>query len=147
MVYDTGDWDEDFPRVCDDCLALTLIGMGREKPWFGPEPKDRLMIVHGPLARTERYVYALKPSDASFCMCQTTDIPMRSRNNGTVYRGRPGGRTQSWSTTRPTSAPRDVVNRRERELTALSRTPVGQRTIRQAIERFRAPLRLLDLET
>ena len=79
MVYHTGGWDKDFPRVCDDCLVLTLIGMGREKPWFGPGPKDRLMIVDGPIERTERYVHVLKPSDASFYVCQTTDLPIRSR--------------------------------------------------------------------
>ena len=41
---------------------------------------------------------------------------------------------------------KDAVNEREGELTVMNQTGAGRRRLRQMIDRFRAPLRLLDLE-
>ena len=41
---------------------------------------------------------------------------------------------------------RDDVRERENELTLLNQTGSGRRRIREMIEEFREPLRLLDLE-
>ena len=41
---------------------------------------------------------------------------------------------------------RDKVNDRENELTQMNKTSGGRRRLRELIERFREPLRLVDLE-
>jgi hypothetical protein len=46
----------------------------------------------------------------------------------------------------PFEGERDVVNKREKALTGMNLGGAGRRRLRLMIERFRAPLRLLDLE-
>ena len=38
-MYETSGFEDEFPFLCDDCLAMTLIAMGRELlRWY---PKTR----------------------------------------------------------------------------------------------------------
>ena len=47
---------------------------------------------------------------------------------------------------KPYEGERDSVNEREGELIEMNQSGAGRRRLRQMIERFRAPLRLLDPE-
>ena len=91
-------------------------------------------------------MYLLKLSDASFYVGQTTDLAVRlqEHRDGTQRQTKGKAPRQVWYES--FEAERDAVNKREDELIRMNLGGAGRRRLRQMIERFRAPLRLVDLK-
>ena len=108
--------------------------------------QDRPVSTHLPLQRVKRYVYVLKLSNGRFYVGQTTDLTARlgeHRDDLTVTTRGLEPKLVYFETFEGDKA---MVTQREDELTLLANSPVGQRRLRQKVEEFRVPLRLLDLE-
>ncbi|MBI2856258.1 MAG: GIY-YIG nuclease family protein [Chloroflexi bacterium] len=146
-MYDTSGYDEEFPFLCDECLGVTLQEMGKGKPWSGGRmPESRPVIAHKDLERPVYYVYVLKLSDGGFYVGQTTSLPVRLKEHKDGLQGHTKGKDPRLVFFETFVGGRGEVNEVENELTLLNKTKAGQRRLREMIERFRAPLKLIDLE-
>jgi transposase-like protein/predicted GIY-YIG superfamily endonuclease len=116
-------------------------------PWIGRAPEHRPSILaHAPLDRPVRHVYLMKLNDGSFYAGQTTNLPIRVSEHRDGLQSQTRGKDPKLVYFQIFKGDRREVNDRENELTLLSKSPIGCRRIREVIERFREPLRLVDLE-
>ena len=146
VVYNMTDHIEEYPLMCDDCLVVTLIGNGKGNPWPGKEPEKRPVATHATIERPRRYIYILKLSDATFYVGQTNDLAIRIREHKDGQQRQTKGRDPKLVYYESFEGMRRKVDEREKELIHLNKTGAGRRRLRQIIEEFRAPLRLLNLE-
>ena len=147
IMFDAGRYDEVFPNMCDPCLWFLMEEQGRHRPWVGRAPEIRpTVLAHAELERTGRYVYILKLADGSFYIGQSSNLAVRiaEHRDGTQPQTREKGPRSVYF--EYFEGNRDEVRERENELTLMNQSPVGRRRIRETIEHFRGPLRLLDLE-
>ncbi len=147
--YDLAD-DEDlegYPRMCNACLDLTLEVDGKEKMWKFQEVERRPIIAHADIERPVRYVYILKLSDGTFYVGQTNDLTIRLQEHRDGQQTQTRGKDPKMVYIESFVGMRKSINDREMELTLLNTSEQGRRKLRQLIEEFRAPLRLLDLES
>ena len=147
VLYDMPDDDviEEYPLMCDDCLQVTLMDDGRGNPWRGREPERKPIIAHADIERPVRYVYILKLSDGTFYVGQTNDLGIRLQEHKDGRQTQTKGKEPKLVYYESFEGMRKDVNDKEIEFTILNSTASGQRKLRQMIEKFRTPLRLLDL--
>ena len=140
--------------MCDDCLAVTLYEDGRLKPTENGEqgrvvirePEKKPVLAHADIERPFRYVYILKLSTGTFYVGQTNDLGIRIQEHKDGQQTQTRGKNPKLVYYDSFDDMRKLVDEREMELTILNSTGEGRRKLRQVIERFRIPLRLLDLE-
>ncbi len=147
-VYISQGWDEELPIVCDNCLGLICLEREGKLPWMGgkppaekPPPPLRALI-----RRTTRYVYLLKLSDNTYYAGQTTDLTVRLQEHRDGLQRQTANKNPRLVYYEEALDGKRATNERERELIKLTQSGDGLRKIRQMVEAFRAPLRLLDLE-
>ncbi|MFC1933642.1 GIY-YIG nuclease family protein [Chloroflexota bacterium] len=154
VIYDTSGSDyEEYPFMCDDCLQLTLYEDGKLKPAepgqqgavIIREPERKPVIAHADIERPVRYVYILKLSDATFYIGQTNNPGIRLQEHKDGLQTQTKGKDPKMVFYESFDGMRKWVDEREMELTILNASDKGRRKLRQIIEDFRAPLRLLDL--
>ena len=146
-------WDGHFDRqsrfygatLCNDCLGIILKELGNTR-FPGKQPEERPVLAHGPLKRTSRYVYILKLADSSYYVGQTTSLKVRLQEHQDGLQRQTKAKGPRLVYCESFEGNRDKVNEREDELTKMNNTGGGRRQLRELIERFREPLRLLDLE-
>jgi len=148
VLYDMPDDDviEEYPLMCDDCLQVTLIDDGRDNRWRGREPERKPIIAHADIERPIRYVYILKLSDGTFYVGQTNDLGIRLQEHKDGQQPQTRGKDPKMVYYESFEGMRKSVDKREIELNILNSSGTGRRKLRQVIEKFRVPLRLLDLE-
>lgn len=146
-VYWDGVWYEEYPPYCNDCLWFVCLQQGREPPWFlGPKAVDKPVLAHADIERIARYIYILKLSDSTYYIGQTTDLAVRLREHRDGLQRQTAGKGPRLVYFEEALAGKRATEEREKELTELNKTGLGRRQLRQIIETFRGPLRLLDLE-
>ena len=135
--------DTDFH--CDPCLAEVL---GPDQ-WEQPPDRETLgevpsMLAHAPLVRVLRYVYILKLDGGEMYVGQTANlvIRMREHRDGLVQSTK--GRNPKLVCFEPYEGEKARVTERETELTLLNQDAMGRRRLREMVESFQAPLRLVD---
>lgn len=147
LYYDTDDdVIEEYPLMCDDCLDVTLMDDGKKRIWKAREPERKPIIAHADIDRPIRYVYILKLSNGTFYIGQTNDLVIRLQEHKDGQQAQTKGKDPKMVYHASFVGMRKSVNEREIELTILNSSGTGRRKLRQLIENFRAPLRLLDLE-
>ena len=158
--YDFDDYSSDLPFLCNDCLYDILTAKrhpsGREShtiknletsaQWDCGAPGKRRVLAHVPLERTLHYIYVLKLSDSTFYVGQTNNLEIRLRDHGDREQWQTRGKDPKLVYFETIEGEYKEVNRRENELITFNEPPHGHRHLRELIERFRAPLKLLDLE-
>ena len=143
--YDWDDINDAYPPMCDVCLDLTLAEDGKDRVWKGKEPERRPIIAHADIKRPIRYVYILKLYDGTFYIGQTNNLNIRFQEHKDGLQIQTKGKDPKMVYFEPFTGMRKSVDEREMELTILNSSSKGRRELRQIIEEFRAPLRLLDL--
>lgn len=148
VLYDMPDDDviEEYPLMCDDCLQVTLRDDGRDDPRRGGEPERKPIIAHADIERPIRYVYILKLSDGTFYVGQTNNLGIRLQEHKDGQQTQTRGKDPKMVYYELFEGKRKILDRREIELIVLNSSGTGRRKLRQLIEKFRAPLKLLDLE-
>ncbi len=160
-TYDDSGLEEVYPSfLCNDCLHDILL---KDKPRLAevakaqleklgvPVPPERLKptnrqpLAHAPLKRPNHYVYVLKLSDGQFYVGQTNNLAVRVQEHKDGLQPQTKGKDPRLVIFEVIEGAQDEANKREGELTKLSLTPVGCRRLREMIEQFRQPLKLLDL--
>jgi predicted GIY-YIG superfamily endonuclease len=136
----------EYPEFCAECRYVALVEAGRVGINPDHPPENRLIAAHIQLVRRARYVYVLKLSNGSFYVGQTTDPTIRLQEHRDGMQRQTKGKDPRLVWYESFEGERDAVKEREEELTRMNLAGAGQRRLRQMIERFRAPLRLLDLE-
>ena len=145
--YDMGDYFDEFPYHCDECLGTTLIEQGRPRPWINKtDYENRRVLPHAPIERPIRYVYVMKLSDGKYYVGQTTNLNIRLREHRDGLQSQTNGKDPKLVYFETFEGMRAEVDEREKELTQRNQSGAGRRRIREMIEGFREPLRLLDLE-
>ena len=143
--YDWADISEAYPPMCDACLDLTLSDDGKVRIMKGREPERRPIIAHADIKRPTRHVYILKLSDGTFYVGQTNDLGIRLQEHNDGLQTQTKGKNPKMVYYESFDGMRKMVDEQEMELTILNSSDKGRRKLRQIIEKFRAPLRLLDL--
>lgn len=148
ISQDVSDTDvfEEYPLMCDDCLDVTLAEDGKDRIWKTKEPERKPIIAHADIERPIRYVYILKLSDGTFYVGQTNDLIIRLQEHKDGQQAQTKGKDPKMVYYESFEGRRKSVDEREIELNILNSSGTGRRKLRQVIEKFRAPLRLLDLE-
>ncbi len=147
VVYDESGWDNEFPFLCDDCLWMTLVEAGRRPPWDGTPGKTKPAApARTDLARTVRYIYIVKLDAGEFYVGQTTNLRIRMQEHADGTQQQTRGKNLRLVYYEQYEGERDLINQRENELTVLNQHGAGRRRLREMIERFQEPLRLLNLE-
>ena len=136
---------EDYPLMCDACLDVTLADDGKDRIWKASELERRPIISHADIERPIRYVYILKLSDGTFYVGQTNDLSIRLQEHKDGLQTQTKGGDPKLVYYESFDGMRKLVDEREIELTILNSSEKGRRKLRQLIERFRIPLKLLDL--
>ena len=136
----------EYPDFCAQCTYLTLVQVERVPINPSHPPEDRSIHSHASISREVRYVYILKLSDGNFYVGQTVDLKIRLLEHRDGQQTQTRGKDPRLVYYEPFEGQRDSVREREAELTQLNQHGAGRRRLRQLIEQFRAPLRLLDLE-
>lgn len=98
------------------------------------------------LRREPGYVYILKNNDGSFYVGQTRDLALRLQEHRDGKQVQSRGKSPKLVYFEQFEGEPDAVNAREGELTILTRSEAGQRQLRRLIEKFRAPIKLVDLD-
>lgn len=143
------DWDDvsgAYPPMCDACLDVTLADDGKGRIWKATEPQRKPIIAHADIKRPIRYVYILKLSDGTFYVGQTNDLGIRLQEHKDGLQTQTKGKDPKMVYYESFDGMRKMVDEQEMELTILNSSDKGRRKLRQIIEKFRAPLRLLDLD-
>ena len=91
-------------------------------------------------------MYILKLSDGTFYVGQTNDLSIRLQEHRDGQQAQTRGKDPKLVYYKPFEGMRKSVDEREIELTILNSGGTGRRKLRQLIDKFTAPLRLLDLE-
>ncbi|MFC2020919.1 GIY-YIG nuclease family protein [Chloroflexota bacterium] len=148
VLYDMPDDGiiKEYPSMCDDCLQVTLLDDGRDGPWSGSKPERKPVIAHADIERPIRYVYILKLSDGTFYVGQTNNLGIRLQEHKDGQQAQTKGKDPKMVYYQSFEGMRKSVDEREIELTILNSNGTGRRKLRQVIEKFRSPLKLLDLE-
>ena len=148
VLYDMPDDDviKDYSRMCDDCLKVIIIDDGMDDPRRGGEPERKPIIAHADIERPIRYVYILKLSDGTFYVGQTNNLGIRLQEHKDGQQTQTRGKDPKMVYYELFEGKRKILDRREIELIVLNSSGTGRRKLRQVIEEFRAPLKLLDLE-
>ena len=136
----------EYPGFCAQCTYLTLVQVGRVPINPDHPPEGRSILSHASINREVRYVYILKLPDGTFYVGLTVDLAIRLQEHRDGLQKQTRGMSPSLVYYEPFEGQRDSVREREGELTQLNQHGAGRRRLRQLIEQFRAPLRLLDLE-
>jgi predicted GIY-YIG superfamily endonuclease len=104
------------------------------------------ILARASIARTLRHVYVLKLEGGHLYVGQTTNLPVRmvEHRDGAVPSTK--GKNPKLAYYEAYEGDKDRVITREVELTRMNQSPSGRRQLRQMIEDFRAPLRLVDLD-
>lgn len=136
----------EYPDFCAQCTYLTLVQVGKVPVNPSHPPEDRSILSHASMRRDVRYVYILKLSDGTFYIGQTNDMVSRLEEHQDGDQPQTQGKDPRLVYYEPYEGERDSVNEREGKLIHLNQDGAGRRRLRQMIQRFRAPLRLLDLE-
>ena len=141
----------ELPRVnfhCDPCLAVVL----GDDEWSQMEgPNWELLgeipssIAHAPLVYVVWYVYILKLNDAQMYVGQTPNLVVRMREHRDNLVQSTRGKSPKLVYFETHEGNRGRVTKREGELTLLNLDPLGRRRLRELVENFQAPLRLVDL--
>ena len=142
--------DLDVGFHCDPCLAEVLGEDGwpfanrlnREQLGEVPTP-----IARAPLARVLRYVYILKMDDGDMYVGQTPNLVVRMREHRDNLVQSTKHRSPRLVYFETHEGVKDLVSDREDKLTLMNLDPLGRRRLREMIENFQAPLRLVDLNT
>ena len=92
------------------------------------------------------YVYILKLANGDFYVGQTKDLGARLSEHRDGRQDQTSGNAPRLVYFEELIEAPQVANDREGTLTRLNQSAIGQRRLRQIIERFRTPLRLLDLD-
>ncbi|MFQ5873154.1 MAG: GIY-YIG nuclease family protein [Dehalococcoidia bacterium] len=122
----------------EDLWAQLMDSLPEERPPVPPRI---------PLQHIEHFVYILKLSDASFYIGQTKSLAVRLQEHKDGLQSRTKGKNPKLVYFKRYIGDRREVTKTENRLTVLNRSAVGRRRLRELIENFRAPLRLLDLQT
>ena len=151
VVYEYQGHEEEFPFHCDECLYVLLVELGRPPPYFSlrgdPPPEEKPTApARGQLERQVHHVYIMKLADGSLYVGQTMNLPIRVREHRDGQQSQTKGKDLRLVYYEQFEGMRDEVRERENDLTRLNQTGAGRRRLREMIERFREPLRLLDLE-
>ncbi|MFQ6026410.1 MAG: GIY-YIG nuclease family protein [Dehalococcoidia bacterium] len=104
------------------------------------------IIAHAKLERTTYHVYILKLVDGGFYVGQTNNLKIRMLEHRDGLQSHTKGKDPKLVYFEQFEGDRDGVSERENELTKLNQSPKGRRRLREMIENFRGPLRLLDLD-
>ncbi|MBI2886527.1 MAG: GIY-YIG nuclease family protein [Chloroflexi bacterium] len=149
-VFDSQGWFEECENLCDQCLGVICIQAGKPLPWFRldgkpAQPENRPIRPPAKLERTTRYVYILKLADNSFYVGQTTNLAIRMQEHRDGLQRQTRGKNPRLVYFELVEGVRDEVNALEADLARLAQSGLGRRHLREMIERFRAPLKLLDL--
>ena len=142
----TGDIEKEYPLMCDNCLATTLIENGRDNPWPGRELEKQPVASHKDIERPHRHVYTLKLSDATFYIGQTSNLAVRMQEHRDGQQKQTKGKDPKLVFFATYEGMRDEVNDVEKELIHLNQTKAGRRRLRELIEEFRTYGRLVDFE-
>ena len=154
-VYDTWDSfhegdrsrdDDGYPYHCETCQGLANRERGIPPHPFNRPHSIPPILAHAKLERTTYHVYVLKLNDGGFYVGQTTNLAIRIREHKDGLQSQTKGKNSKLVYFEQFEGERDKVNDRERELISLNQSSNGPRRIREMIERFRGPLRLLDLD-
>ena len=120
---------------------------GRENPWHGWRTAERRpVLAHASLERPVYYVYILKLSDDTFYVGQTTSLDIWLREHRDGLQSQTKGKDSKLVYFRLFVGEREEVMDLEDELTLLNQSGAGRSRLREIIEHFRDPLRLLELE-
>jgi predicted GIY-YIG superfamily endonuclease len=134
-----------YPDFCGQCTYLVLVETGKVAINPRDPPEDRQIVSHAHIQREVRYVYILKLSDGTFYIGQTNDLVIRLQEHKDGAQRQTKGKHPRLVYYESFEGNREDVDEREDELTQMNQR-WGSRRLRQIIERFRVPLRLLDLE-
>jgi len=140
------DLDEGFH--CDPCLGEVLGEDGW--PFANQLNRDKLGEVPSPIARAAlvrvlRYVYILKLDDGAMYVGQTPNLAVRMREHRDNLVESTKHRSPKLAYFETHEGIKYRVSDREDELTLMNLDPLGRRRLREMIENFQAPLRLVDL--
>ena len=145
-TYWDGDWDKEFPFLCNDCLWHTLAEKhGKPGPGW-PEPEERPIHAHVDLERPEYYVYVVKLSDGSFYPGSTNNLRVRMREHQDGLQRQTRRKNPRLVYYEYYKGDKRLAEEREDELTLMNQSGIGRRRIRELIEAFREPLRMVDFE-
>jgi predicted GIY-YIG superfamily endonuclease len=136
----------EYPDFCAQCRYVALVDAGRVGVNPDHPPENRPIASHAQVVRRVRYVYLLKLSDGRFYVGQTSDLTIRLQEHRDGTQRQTKGKDPRLVYYESFEGNRDSVNEREAELAKMNQNGFGRRRLRQMIERFRGPLRLLDLE-
>ncbi|MFC1917831.1 GIY-YIG nuclease family protein [Chloroflexota bacterium] len=137
---------EEYPLMCDACIDVTLGEDGKERIWKAQEPERRPIIAHADIERPVRYIYILKLFDGTFYVGQTNNLSIRFQEHKDGLQTQTKGKDPKLVYYESFDGMRKIVDETEMELTILNSSDKGRRQLRRLIEKFRTPLRLLDLE-
>ncbi len=146
IAQDLLDQGSDSLFLCDARFGVVRVSQGEKPPWPEHLTQDKPVLAHAELERPIRYVYVLKLSDGTFYVGQTNDLAIRLREHRDGIQAQTRGKTPKLVYFEEFVGVRYEVNRCEDDLTRLTRDGAGRRRLMKLIEKFRAPLRLLDLE-
>ena len=131
-------------------IPLTEKGVVQREqwePWLSYRPKVKppapAKIL---LERLLQYVYVMKLSDNSFYVGKTPSLNVRFREHKDDQVMSTKGKDPRPVYFEAVPGGHEEVHKREGELTLLNQTAIGRRRLREMVEDFRAPLRLLDLD-
>ena len=134
---------------CDPCLAEVLPP--DQWPWKGGPDHEKLgevpgALAHAPLVRVRHLVYILKLTGGEMYVGQTANLVIRMREHRDGLVKSTKGRNPKLVHFERYEGERARVDEREKELTLLNQDPWGRRRLRELVENFQAPLRLVDFD-
>lgn len=109
--------------------------------------QERQPHAHATITRPVRWIYVLKLADGSFYIGQTTDIFVRKKEHDDGLQSQTKGKSPSLVYFERFEGEGDVVRARENELTQWNQNGFGRRRLRQLIEAWQAPLRLIEWDS
>ena len=132
---------------CDPCLAEVLHP--DEWPWKGGPDRERLgevpvVLAHAPLVRVLRYVYILKLDGGEMYVGQTPNLVIRMQEHRDGLAPSTKGKHPRLVYFETYEGEKARVTERENELTLRNLDGLGRRRLREMVENFQAPLRLVD---
>ena len=147
IVWATGGYAGEFDFLCDECLWHAVEEKRRPEPWSSNagRPEEKPIFAHAKLESTTHHVYVLKLSDGTFYIGQTSDLVIRLQEHRDGTQPQTAGKNPKLVYFEEFVGQRNEVRKRENELTVWNQSSEGRRWLREMIEEFRAPLRLLDL--
>ncbi len=147
FVYWETELFKELPPYCNDCLWMVCLQLEKPAPWaIGPKAVNKPVLAHADIQRTIHYIYFLKLSDNTYYVGQTTDLKIRLREHRDGLQRQTANKNPRLVYYEEALDGKRATNERERELIKLTQRGAGLRSIRQMVEAFRVPLRLLDLE-